>query len=385
MITVAKLKSRTGRAKLPVQKEPHWITVGDGVQLGLAKGKLRSSWIARQRIKGKYRRTTLGICEDADPDNGLSFGQAVEAISSAETKKETLSVWTLDDAIAHYREQKGTVSADVDQRLRRLSKSHGSTKCDSLTKEFLTNWRNKIVKKRIADDPDGDDIDRRAKDTTNRLFSQLRAVLVESYNDDKFTNDGFMKMKPFPKTGRPRIETLTQAQAKKLLKNIDDEQFRLLVACTLASGARFGELTKTRVRDYSATTGVITFRETKADKVRHTPMTDEGIALFTMACDGKDGDDLIFTQSSGAPWNKTESMRHFRAACDRSKFKTRFIFHDLRRTSGSWLAESGVSIQIIADFLGHADPRITFRHYSHVRPSHTKQLIRDNLPQLGIL
>jgi len=41
-------------------------------------------------------------------------------------------------------------------------------------------------------------------------------------------------------------------------------------------------------------------------------------------------------------------------------------------------------LPVLANF-GHADTRITERHYAHLVPSHVAQVIRAALPKLGIV
>ena len=41
-------------------------------------------------------------------------------------------------------------------------------------------------------------------------------------------------------------------------------------------------------------------------------------------------------------------------------------------------------MRVIADALGHADTRVTERHYAHLSPSYVAETIRANLPTLGI-
>ena len=52
----------------------------------------------------------------------------------------------------------------------------------------------------------------------------------------------------------------------------------------------------------------------------------------------------------------------------------------LRHTYGSLLASRGVPLQVIAELLGHADTRITSRHYAHLMPSFVSDTLRANLP-----
>ncbi|MEV4529380.1 tyrosine-type recombinase/integrase [Streptosporangium sp. NPDC049304] len=55
-------------------------------------------------------------------------------------------------------------------------------------------------------------------------------------------------------------------------------------------------------------------------------------------------------------------------------------FHMLRHHSASVLLERDVSIKVVADFLGHADPGFTLRTYTHLMPSsedRMRQVIED--------
>ena len=60
-------------------------------------------------------------------------------------------------------------------------------------------------------------------------------------------------------------------------------------------------------------------------------------------------------------------------------------FHILRHTYGSALAMQGVPMGVIAAALGHADTRMTERHYAAGAPSYIADTIRANLPKLGIV
>jgi integrase len=71
-------------------------------------------------------------------------------------------------------------------------------------------------------------------------------------------------------------------------------------------------------------------------------------------------------------------------ACKRAKIKLAVSFHVLRHTHGSTLAMRGVPMGIIAEHLGHADTRMTEKHYAHLAPSHVADTIRAHFPNLGI-
>jgi len=72
-------------------------------------------------------------------------------------------------------------------------------------------------------------------------------------------------------------------------------------------------------------------------------------------------------------------------ACKRAKIKPVVSFHVLRHTHGSALAMRGVPMGVIAEQLGHADTRMTEKHYAHLAPSYVADTIRANFPKLGII
>ncbi len=59
-------------------------------------------------------------------------------------------------------------------------------------------------------------------------------------------------------------------------------------------------------------------------------------------------------------------------------------FHVLRHTYGSRLAMREVPIPVIAAQLGHADLRITMRHYAHLAPSYVADTVRARFGTLDL-
>ncbi len=74
-------------------------------------------------------------------------------------------------------------------------------------------------------------------------------------------------------------------------------------------------------------------------------------------------------------------MRPIFAACKAAGLE-HVGFHDLRVTYG---ARQGVPMAVIAEALGHADERITRKHYAHLAPSYVAQTIREAAAGLGIV
>lgn len=71
-------------------------------------------------------------------------------------------------------------------------------------------------------------------------------------------------------------------------------------------------------------------------------------------------------------------------ACKRAKIKPAISFHVLRHTHGLTLAMRGVPMPVIAQQLGHADTRMTEKHYAHLSGGYVADTIRAHFPTLGI-
>ena len=60
-------------------------------------------------------------------------------------------------------------------------------------------------------------------------------------------------------------------------------------------------------------------------------------------------------------------------------------FHVLRHTYASHLVMAGAPLQVVAANLGHADTRMTEKHYAHLAPSYVADVIRATMPRLGLV
>ena len=67
---------------------------------------------------------------------------------------------------------------------------------------------------------------------------------------------------------------------------------------------------------------------------------------------------------SGRRVSARNVQRDFRKACRKAGIED-FVFHDLRHTFGTWLAQNGVDIYTIARYMGHEDLESTKRYTHH--------------------
>jgi len=56
---------------------------------------------------------------------------------------------------------------------------------------------------------------------------------------------------------------------------------------------------------------------------------------------------------------------------------TRIRVHDIRHTAASTMIQRGDDVVLVADVLGHKDPSITLRVYSHISKTHRQARVWD--------
>ena len=104
------------------------------------------------------------------------------------------------------------------------------------------------------------------------------------------------------------------------------------------------------------------------------------MSFFDELVADKKRSDQMFLREDGEPWGKSHQHRPMREACRIAKIDPPIPLKALRTTYGSLLAKEGVPLQVIAAALGHADTRITEKHYAHLMPNYVADTIRAKLP-----
>src|SRR5262249_39086316 len=175
---------------------------------------------------------------------------------------------------------------------------------------------------------------------------------------------------------------LSEDEANRLVAACPDD-FRRLVQAALLTGCRYSELTKLRVAALNVDSGTLAIRLSKG-KIRHVTLTDDAVALFVQWRGNKAPQDHFFVRAEGALGGPSHQQRPLEEASRRAHISPPVTFHILRHTHGSHLAMRGVPMGVIAKQLGHADTRMTEKHYAHLAPNYVADTVRAALPRLGM-
>jgi len=129
--------------------------------------------------------------------------------------------------------------------------------------------------------------------------------------------------------------------------------------------------------------GYVYIRESKSGRPRHVPLSAEGRAFCAEVIAGSVADDFVFVKSNAAPWRRNHAVRPLTEASKIAKIVPQISFHELRHTYASLLAQAGADLLTISKLLGHADTRITARHYAHLCDRTLANAVEKLLPNFG--
>ena len=217
----------------------------------------------------------------------------------------------------------------------------------------------------------------------NQKMGYLRVVLQE------MEEDGFIEMIKFPKprpTKNTKVHYLTKDMEEELLdwlycmqRNIETKtptnkidwsdvsvsylSARDIVKCLIDLGCRVNELLNLEKRFVDFDNNQINFIERKNDQAVAVPMTKRVQNVMKGYCSNKKDFDKVFNlnySELNAIWQKARKDLGY---ADK-KFYT---LHLCRHTCGSRLAQRGVALLLIKDWLGHEDIQNTMI-YAHLQP-----------------
>lgn len=413
-----RLDNRSARARLEPRKKPYYRVIETGRHIGYYKGNQTGSWLARTYDGKRYVEKTLGTADDTRDANGLdvlSFSEAqalarkwFDDLAKAGSEQPVgpyLISQACDDYLAEYNHRQGKDPKQTSSRLEKLKERFGAIEVSKLTTKQVKDWHRELgeigrmtasrkldengQRVRLSIDLADTEAKRRRLNSSNRNLTVFKAVLNHAYKNQQElkvsipSKVAWQSASPARSVDAPKIRYLLDDETTRFLNSCEGD-FRDLVAAALLTGARYGELCRFKVRDFDAKAASIYVAISKSGKPRSIALTDEGVAHFARLAAGRAGDDVLLQRSDGTCWRTAHQARRMRLACQAAKIAPEISFHILRHTYGSRLAMRGAAMAVIAKQLGHADTRMTERHYAHLAPSYVSDVVRGLLGTFGV-
>jgi integrase len=208
---------------------------------------------------------------------------------------------------------------------------------------------------------------------------RFHAAAVELTGDADSADDGDSQQV------RPQ-DVLDASEIRRLIAASRPGLHRTLIATAAATGARFGELTALRWSDVDLDIGRIAIErslswarggESTARYRFYPPKTRAGIRtipiqhdltmllkVWKLACPRGELD-LVFPAPDGRPLRRSSSyLRGFAPALKAGGLRA-VKFHSLRHSYCSVMIAAGAPVTEIAELVGHANPSVTLKIYSH--------------------
>lgn len=176
---------------------------------------------------------------------------------------------------------------------------------------------------------------------------------------------------------RSRDRWLTPEEMPKLAAAIDalpNEYARAALWLYLLSGCRKGELLRAKWSDVDEHRAVLRLPVTKAGRSHEVPLTGPALAILQSLPRVADNPHVFPGRKKGA------HLESVRAAWDRVRLAAGVEdarLHDLRRTVGSWLAQSGASLHLIGRVLNHSNVS-TSAIYARFAQDHARDALEQH-------
>ncbi len=192
-----------------------------------------------------------------------------------------------------------------------------------------------------------------------------------------------------PREDNKRTRFLTREEANLLLECLQKHSMYVydIALVSLYCGLRLGEIFNLQWGDVDLKHELIHVRDRKNKEsgVAYLPkIVSEMLAMRYSACSHK-ANEYVFSNNDGTVkqfMSKTfmQAVNELGLNKDIEDSREKVVFHTLRHTFASWLAQKGVSMFELAELMGHKDIQMTQR-YSHHSPDKLRKaamLIEEN-------
>ncbi len=322
-----------------------------GFAIRLTKGQ--KSFILEKRINGRVRRQTIGpygplTLDQARQRAKMLIGRIAAGEDPAQERGDKIQELTVGDLWSRYETdhlpRKRPNSARNDRTLYRVHlKTFQNWKLSAVKRPYIIRLHTDIGKTRSTQ--------------ANRIVDLLRKMfnLADVWGLYKGENPA-TKIEKFKEKKRDRFVKPEELPALwREIKAEPNEFIRAAFVVAMFTGARSDEVLSMRWADIDAS-GVWRIPETKPGRPHLIPLPVPILTLLD-SLPRYEGNPWVFPSRQYGKHliNVSKAWRRIRKAAKLDDV----TIHDLRRTLGSWLVGSGVSLPLIGKVLNHTQPQTT--------------------------
>lgn len=206
--------------------------------------------------------------------------------------------------------------------------------------------------------------------TIHRELTALRRTLRSAQRAKEFNRDPRSVLPRYASGYVPRTRYLNCFEFSAVCSHLEPGRAAML-KFIVATGARRGEAVRASRGDIRAST--VHLNGTKTAKSRRVvPIPRIFSGLIADVVKDADGPPPILFRRWG------NYLRDIAAACRRAGVEP-FTPNDLRRTTGTWLLQLGVPMEVVAKVLGHSSTSMLYRVYGQLGADDLGRLIDSRL------
>jgi integrase len=193
-----------------------------------------------------------------------------------------------------------------------------------------------------------------------------------------------------PKDRKPKMRALSETEATRLVEVARDTRREAMYLVALKLGLRAGEIRALRWSDIDmhretmtiefsvSTQNGLVWGPTKTGESRTIRLSPGLIGTLSehkrrqriekMAAKRWENPRLVFPNQRGGVYRHQGMHVAFKCDLEAAGLPKEIRFHDLRHTAGTLMLRAGTPVHVVAKILGHSDPAMTLRRYSHALP-----------------
>jgi len=338
----------------------------------------RRTFVLFYRAQNRQRFMTLGqygiLTLDQARDKAKSFlGKIVDGVDPLLARKKEQAGQTVKVLAEAYIERyaklhKKTWRTDRDRISKYILPAFGNLPVKSVIRSDVGKWHHKIGQVKPYE--------------ANRNLALLSKMFNCSKEWGFVEETGInpaMGIEKFKEQKRDRW--LTPEELPRLTKAIDGVENTYARGCLwlyLLTGCRKTELLRTKWQDVDFDRQELRLPETKAGGTHYIPLSGPAVEIFKNL-PRIDGNPFVFPgRNIGQPLINIDKI--WRKVRKEAKVED-IRLHDLRRTVGSWLAQSGSSLHLIGRVLNHSNASTT-QVYARFAQDHVKKALEDHGKQI---
>jgi len=326
------------------------------------------TYVVAYRIHGKRKIKTFGRFEEMDVEAARQ--KAKELLNEVKSTNRPIcfpNEITVGKLCEIYIERRAMRMRSHKDEIRRIRR------------HILARWEKSTVYSVTVRDLQmaHDEVTKRGPVEANRVIQTYRRIInrgKEWYLIPKEFPNPAEEITQHPERKRDRYVNIDELpRLLKAINDVNDPYVRAALWLYLLTGTRKMELLKAKRRDLDIHQKTLRLLETKNGQDRYIHLSDLAVEILINIPE-KPGNPYLFCgRNPGRPlvniYGTWERVREDAGMPD-------LTIHDLRRSVGSYLAQSGHSLILIGEVLGHKDLSST-EIYARFGNSHVKDALSD--------